>query len=344
LKTRALARPLVVIGVAACVALAACETRAPARLQDARPLMGTVVEVSVEGGDAEALKRAVDAAYREMGRLSDMMNHYHPDSVVSAINNAAGRQPVAAPPELMRVLEMARRASESSHGAFDITVGSVRGWRFNPQNPATPTPEQVRAQLPLVDYRNVVLDEHAGTVFLKRRGMRIDLGGIAKLPILDAGMRVLREHGIEHAMINGGGDVEVLGTTQGHPWRVGIRNPRAPEKLLAVLEVTSGFVVSSGDYERYFMRGGKRYHHILDPRTGYPTHGPHGVTLVSDDLATVNGLSAAVMVMGEKDGAALIRSTAGLEGLIVRRDDTLWTSPGLSARLHLLAPDNPPGS
>jgi thiamine biosynthesis lipoprotein len=302
--------------------------------------MGTVVEVSVEGADSDALKQAVDAAYREMGRLSDMMNHYNPDSVVSAINSAAGRHAVAAPPELRQVLEMARRASERSHGAFDITVGSIRGWRFDPRNPARPTPAQVKAQLPLVNYRNVVVDERAGTVYLKTPGMRIDLGGIAKLYIIDAGMQVLRGHGIEHAMINGGGDVEVLGTTQGHPWRIGIRNPRAPDQLLAVLEATRGFVVSSGDYERYFVRDGKRYHHIIDPRTGNPTQGPHGVTLVSDDLATVNGLSAAVMVMGEQAGEALIRDTAGLEGLIIGRDGTIWVSPGLAPRLHRLAPDS----
>ena len=206
-------------------AVIGCQPAKPVQHRDLRPLMGTVVQVAVEGTDEALLKRATDAAYQEMSRLSDMMNHYNPQSVVSAINNAAGRQPVPVPPELMQVLTMARAVSERSHGAFDITVGSLKGWRFNPEHPELPTPAQITRQLPLVNYRHVILDETAGTVLLKQPGMRLDLGGIAKLYILDAGLKVLQKNGVAHAMLNGGGDVVVMGTTQGHPWRVGIRDP-----------------------------------------------------------------------------------------------------------------------
>ena len=317
---------------------AGCHQTKPVKIQEIRPLMGTAVEMTLEGGDEAHLRRAVNDAYREMTRLSDMMNHYDPRSVVSAINAAAGRQPVAVPPELMQVLKMARAVSERTHGAFDITVGSLTGWRFDPAHPEMPAPAQIRAQLPKVNFRDVILDETVGTTFLRQPGMRIDLGGIAKLYILDAGMQTLKRNGIEHAMLNGGGDVEVMGTIQGHPWRIGIRDPRAPEKLLAAVELTRGFVASSGDYERYFIRHGRRYHHILDPRTGYPTQGPHGVTLVADDLDRVNGLGAAIMVLGATAGRALIEQTPGLDGLIVDRDGSLWVSPGLEQRLHFLEP------
>ena len=321
--------------------LAGCQKTELVQVRDNRPLMGTAVEMALEGTDDARLRQAMDDAYREMTRLSDMMNHYNPQSVVSAINDAAGRQPVAVPPELMQVLQMARAVSERTHGAFDITVGSLKGWRFNPEHPEMPTPAQIRAQLPKVNYRDVILDEAAGTTFLRQPGMRIDLGGIAKLYILDAGMQVLRRNGVEHAMLNGGGDVEVMGTIQGHPWRVGIRDPRAPEKLLAAVELTRGFVASSGDYERYFIRNGMRYHHILDPRTGYPTQGPHGVTLVADDLDRVNGLGAAIMVLGAAKGRELISQTPDLDGLIMDHDGSLWVSPGIEKRLHFL---EPPGS
>jgi FAD:protein FMN transferase len=324
----------VVAGLA--LLMGGCGQRELERLRDVRPLMGTVLEVSVEGPDPTRLKEAVDDAYAEMARLSDMMNHYNPGSVVSAINSSAGRKPVAIPPELMVVLQMAQTMSGRSHGAFDVTIGSLSGWRFDSQNPGIPTDQQVARQRPLVNFRNLVLDPAAGTAFLKFPGMRIDLGGIAKLYILDAGMRVLVRRGIEHAMINGGGDVNVLGTIQGHPWRVGIRDPRAPEKLLAVLELTQGFVASSGDYERYVVKNGKRLHHIIDPRTGRPTEGPHGVTIVSEDLAQANGLSAAVMVLGSEAGRELIRQSATLEGLIVDRDGSVWMSPGLNKRLRFI--------
>jgi thiamine biosynthesis lipoprotein len=266
-----------------------------------------------------------------------MMNHYNPDSVVSAINRQAGIAPVPVPRELMQVLTRAIMVSERTAGAFDITIGSLRGWRFNPQDPGMPKAEELRAELPLVNYRNIILDESAGTAFLARKGMRIDLGGIAKLYILDAGMGVLKRNWVTHAMINGGGDVAVLGTIQGRSWRVGVRDPQNPDRIFAIVELQRGFVVSSGDYERYFMRDGKRYHHILDPKTGYPTAGPRGVTLVSQDANLVNGLSSAIMVLGQARGRELIEQQPAMEGIIFGQDG-IWVSALLKKRLVQPAP------
>jgi thiamine biosynthesis lipoprotein len=303
--------------------------------QEARPLMGTLVSVTVQGDPAD-VRDKVDAAYREMARLSDMMNHYNPDSVVSEINRQAGQRAVKAPPELMEVLVMARRVSESTGGAFDITVGAFKGWRFNPEDPAMPSAQELGAALSLVDYRNVLLDEKNGTVLLKRPGMRIDLGGIAKLYILDAGMQVLKRLGIRQAMLNGGGDVTVTGTRDGRPWRIGIRHPRRAGELLATVELTRGWVVTSGDYERYFIRDGRRYHHILDPRTGFPAAGPQQVTLVGQDLSSLNGFSSAIMVLGAEKGRELLGRLSGAEGLIVESDGRVWLAPGSESRFKLL--------
>ena len=296
--------------------------------------MGTVVEISAEAHDERALRAAVEAAYREMARLSDMMNHYDPKSVVSAINDAAGVRAVTAPPELVEVLAMAQRLSARSSGAFDVTIGSLRGWRFRPGDTRLPSREEIARQLGKVGYRRLELDERAGTAFLAERGMRIDLGGIAKLYIVHAGMRVLERRGVTRAMVNGGGDVEALGAEHERPWRVGVRDPRAPDRLLGVLELRRGFVVSSGDYERYFVKEGKRYHHILDPRTGFPSAGPRGVTLVGTDLEAVNGVSVAIMVVGRDAGIRLLEATPGLDGLILDRDGPAWMSPGFRARFR----------
>ncbi len=324
------------------LALLAAGCHAPERPQyrEGRPLMGTWVEITVEGADLAALRPATDAAYREMTRLSDMMNHYDPASVVSAINRTAGVQPVAVPPELMAVLRRAQNVSQRTGGAFDVTVGSLGGWRFRADDPRQPEASQIAAQLPNVNWRRLRLDTTTGTAFLERRGARIDLGGIAKLYILDAGMRTLAAHGIGHAMINGGGDVVVRGTTRGRAWRIGIRDPRAPQQLLGTVEATSGFVVSSGDYERYFIRDGRRYHHILDPRTGYPAQGPRHVTLVAEQLDAVNGYGTAIMVLGLAAGQRLVADTPGLEGLIVDHDGSLWVSPGLAGRFMPVARGN----
>ncbi len=304
---------------------------------DTRPLMGTLVSMTVEGPRRDVLERGVNDAYREMSRLSDMMNHYNPDSAVSQINRAAGAQPVTVPRELMEVLAMARRVSERSEGAFDITVGSLKVWRFNPEDPAMPSPDEIQHALPLVNFRHVMLNEKNRTVLLKQHGMRIDLGGIAKLYILDAGMQMLKQRGITHAMINGGGDVAVMGSHQGRPWRIGIRHPRRGDVLLGTVELTQGWVVTSGDYERYFFRDGKRYHHILDPRSGYPAEGPQQVTLVANDIGRVNGYTLAIMVRGAEWGRAQIAQTPGLSGLIVDQAGQLWSSPGME-KLWLAAP------
>jgi len=322
--------------LAACLLGLAAALSAAAPLHEARPLMGTVVEVSVEppaGGEAQA-HAAIDAAYREMSRLSDMMNRYDPRSVVSAINDAAGRRAVHAPPELMAVLAMAQAMSARSDGAFDVTVASLRGWRFRADDPRMPSAAEIAAQLPLVDWRKLRLDAHAQTAFLAERGMRIDLGGIAKLFIVHAGMQVLERQGITRALLNGGGDVDVIGGSRARPWRVGVRDPRVPERLLGALQLERGFVVTSGDYERAFLRDGRRYHHILDPRTGMPATGPHGVTLTGERLEDLNGLGVAIMVRGKADGARWLTENPRIDGLIVDADHGVWMTPGFRARFQ----------
>ncbi|MDO9166203.1 MAG: FAD:protein FMN transferase [Rhodoferax sp.] len=302
--------------------------------QSSRALMGTRVDLTLQGDDASALPIAAEAAFAEMTRLADMMSRYRSTSVVSAINLLAGLQPVPVPPELMQVLLMARQAAQSSGGDFDTTVGSLQDWNFDPRQPSIPSARQIADQLSLVDQKNgLVIDERAGTAYLSKRGMRLDLGGIAKLPILQAGMRQLQRHGVVNAMINGGGDVLVTGQLNGRPWRVGLRDPRQPDKLLGVVALSQGFVAASGDYERFVMHEGKRLHHILDPKTGYPTTGPHGVTLISDQLEAINGLGTAIMVAGAEAGRARVAGTPGLDALMVDADSRLWLSPGMALRL-----------
>jgi len=295
-----------------------------ARIQEVRPLMGTAVEVIAEGPEEQVLRAAAEAAYREMQRLSDMMSHYDERSVVSAINAAAGVRPVAVPPELAEVLAQARRVSERTSGAFDVTVAALRGWRFRPGEQRIPPPEEIAAQLPKVDFRKLKVD--GSTAFLMERGMKMDLGGIAKIFILEAGRRTLEARGVRRALVNGGGDV--LGHSDGAPWRVGVRDPRAPEKLLGAVSFRRGVVASSGDYERAFERDGRRYHHILDPRTGYPAQGARGVTLVAQKPEAVNGLGPAIMVLGLQAGKKLV-AASNAEALIVDANGELWMSPGL---------------
>lgn len=333
LTRRRMAMALPLLGAAAW--LPAAQAVAPAPVARARrALMGTQVDMVAQGADERLLRAAMDQAWAEMERLTALMTRYQPGSTVSAINQAAGRRAVPVEPAVMAVLQAAQGISAQTQGAFDATVGALQAWQFGASG-ALPAAQTVAAQRRLVGYRNLVLDSEAGTAFLKEAGMALDLGGIAKLPILQAGMDTLRAQGVEHAMLNGGGDVLVRGQLNGRAWRVGLRDPRAPEKLLGVLPVQGqAIVASSGDYERFFMAQGERQHHILDPHTGYPTRGPHGVSLLARDAASVNGLGTALMVLGSRAAPALLQKRPGVEALVVERDHSRWQTPGMARALQ----------
>lgn len=306
----------------------------PSVQQTSRPLMGTRLDMTVQAERGIDVTLAMGAAFAEMQRLNDMLSRYRIGNPVHALHLAAGLQPVQVPPEMLNVLQMAVQRSQQSQGAFDITVGALTGWDFSQSRHITPSAAEIARELPLVDYRQLVLNEASSTAYLRRRGMRIDLGGIAKLPILQAGMRVLKAHGIQNAMLNGGGDVLVSGQLQGRDWRVGLRDPRAPERILGTVNLREGFVAASGDYERFFIHNGRRFHHILNPHTGQPSSGPHGVALIAQTLADINGLGAAIMVAGAEAGRTMLKPLASVDALMVDANQRLWLSPGMGQRLQ----------
>ncbi len=306
---------------------------APEVQRRSRSLLGTQLDITVDHADQALGAFAIEAAFAEMQRLEGLLSHYREDSELGALRRAAGRQALAVSPELWAVLRRAETVSAFSDGAFDATVGAYSGWDFAGASRHLPSSVELAAERRLVNYRDVVL-ERGGGVRLRKPGMRLDLGGIAKLPILQAGQNVLRHHGIRNAMLNGGGDVLCCGQLQGRDWRVGLRDPRAPQKLLLTIALRDGVVASSGDYLRCFWRDGRRYHHVLDPRTGLPSGGVHGVTLIANHSETVNGLGAAIMVAGAVQGRHLIANTPGMAGMIVSSDSTLWQSADV-ARLRV---------
>lgn len=301
--------------------------------QASKILMGTRLDLTLQGEDAAQMADAAVAAYAEMARLEQMMSRYRNTSVLNAINLAAGVQAVSVPPEMLQVLKMAQHASLTSHGAFDASIGALSDWNFDPAHASIPTAQQLAVQLPLVNANGLIINERQSTAYLSKRGMRLDLGGIAKLPILQAGMHQLQQRGINNAMINGGGDVLVNGRINGRAWRIGLRDPRQANQILGTVALTQGFVAASGDYERFVMHQGKRLHHILDPKTGYPTTGPHGVTLISSQLEAINGLGAAIMVAGADAGRSRLARMSGVDALICQSDGSMWFSKGMSSRL-----------
>lgn len=332
LSRRRFALALPLLGAVTWATPGLARTTGPQRAS--RNLMGTRVDIVADGADGPQLQAAIDQAFGEMQRLEAVLSRYREDSVVRRIAQAAGRHPVAVPPEAMAVLVSAQRVWRESAGAFDPTVGALSGWHFEPGQQAMPAAAEISAALRHVGARQLHLDEHAGTAYLAGRSMALDLGGIAKLPILAAGLRVLEREGVANALINGGGDVLASGRLQGRPWRVGVRDPRAPEKLLGAIALEGfGVVASSGDYERGFVHQGRRLHHVLDPQTGWPTQGVHGVALLARDVQAVNGWGTALMVQGMAAVPAWSARHPGVAVLAAGSDGALWQSSGMTAAL-----------
>jgi thiamine biosynthesis lipoprotein len=303
--------------------------------------MGSTLTLTAWTADDARAAAAFEEVFAEFLRLETLMSTWTGDSDVSRINRAAGVHPVPASGEVREVLTTARQISEWTGGKFDVTFGALSGlWKFDhDQDNVIPDAAEVQRRLALIDYRAVRIDDAAGTVFVARTGMSIHLGGIGKGYAVDRAAAILRGRGIRDFMIQSGGDIYVSGMKDGQPWRLGIQDPRGPaNRPFAELDLTDETFSTSGDYERAFVKDGKRYHHILDPATGEPARGARSVTIVADRAVLADGLSTGVFILGPDAGMALIERLPGVEGVIVSERNEVFISSGLRGRLAIVAP------
>lgn len=313
---------------------------APRVVERARVAMGSELRLTAWTADESAAVDAFERVFAEFDRLESVMSVWREGSEVQRLNAAAGQHPVPVGPDMLRVLRDARQMSDWTGGKFDVTFGALSGlWRFDhDQDNRVPDPRDVRALLPLVDYTALEVDEHAGTAFLKRPGMRVHLGGIGKGYAIDRAVEILRGRGVHDFMIQAGGDLFVSGRRGDRPWRVGIRDPRGPaDRSFAALDLTDATFSTSGDYERFFIQDGRRYHHLLDPDFGEPARGCRSVTIVTDRATIADGLSTGVFILGPSAGLALIERLPNVEGVIVTDRNAVIVSSGLQKRLIQLA-------
>ncbi len=299
-------------------------------------LMDTHVDVTIYSASTQAAQTAMGAMFEEMQRLEGLLSRHIQGSDLHRINAAAGEAPVQVRPETIFVLKRALEFAALSEGAFDPTVAPLLElWGFGGAAPAVPSVAQLARALELVDYRMVELDEELKTVFLPRRGMKLDLGGIAKGYIVDRGLELARGAG-SAAFINAGGDISVLGRKPGGgDWRIGVQDPRDSGSLVAIINLDAGSVATSGDYQRFFEVEGERFHHILDPDTGMPASGLFSVSIVAPDATTADALATSVFVLGQARGMALVEGLPGVEALIVNEKGELLLSSGLDGRVEI---------
>ena len=280
-------------------------------------MMGTIWTIEVvDHGQPDAARRTIDAAYLELARIDSLMSEWKPASPISQVNAAAGKQPVEVPAELRAILERSRQYGEKSEGTFDITWHGMAGiWHFD-DSFAVPQRAAVENARRNVNFRAIEIQ--GNRVFLPKAKMSIGLGGIAKGYAIDRASAILARAGFADTLVDGGGDVLVTGRREdGAPWRLGIQNPRGERgEMLGLVRVSRGAVVTSGDYERFRIVNGVRYHHIIDPRTGYPANASTSVTVMADTAERAVVLCKPIFILGPEKGLAFARAE-GVETMII---------------------------
>jgi len=298
--------------------------------------MGTVVEIAFIGENQEKAEKAALQAFHEVRRIEQLMSPKIETGDVFRINQSAGKEWVEVSPETLHVVKKSIDISELSEGGFDITVGPlVELWRKAREKGYPPSEKDLKRSLDLVGFRNVLINQ-GGKIFLKKGGMSIDLGGIAKGYAVDKVFEKLKKLGYQNLIVNAGGDLRAGGLKFGQPWSIGIQDPRIPDKILAKVSFTEGAIATSGDYEKYFIYQGKRYHHIFNPRNGLPEEECQSVTIVYKDGMISDAFSTTVFVLGPEKGYSLCQRVGGMDCLIVDKEGKIILSPGLKGRISFI--------
>jgi thiamine biosynthesis lipoprotein len=297
---------------------------------------------TTESLDATRVRSLFDAATAEIVRIEKLMTTWDPASEVSRINSAAGREAVKVGDETFDVIREALHASDISEGCFDITFETLHGlWKFDQDlDPHPPAPADVRARVKYLGYRHVKLDAAAGTVMLDEPHVRIGLGGIAKGYAVDKASLVLERAGLTSFFVQAGGDLYARGTKgDGSPWLAGIRDPRGSEgDYFATMAISNHAFSTAGDYERAYIVGNRRYHHIIDPRTGYPATASRSVTIWAPTALLADEVDDAVFILGPEKGLALVESLEGVGAVIVDAENRVWTSQRLAGNVRPVHP------
>lgn len=305
--------------------------------------MGSVFEVTAVHPDADLARAAIDAAYAEIDRIEQLISSWRADSETSLLNRRAGEGPVPLSRELIELIARCHKVSAWTEGAFDISIGPLLPiWDFRTPHPNLPAEETIAAAQALVDYRLISWDLQAGTATLAKPGMRIGFGAIGKGYAANRAVAVLKKAGILGGVVNAGGDMMVFGHNgQGKPWTITIAHPRQPGAALAELEITDQAVVTSGDYERFFLLDGKRYSHIIDPKTGWPVQGVRSTTVICPDAELADGMATALSVMGPA-GIALMERWKGFSAILVDDSGAIHATSDIAPHLPARKKENKP--
>lgn len=272
-------------------------------------LMGSVFELTLVEKDSALAHQHFQQVIGEIDRIENLISEWRPQTQISEVNQNAGIRPVRVDREVFELTRRALRYSGLSEGAFDVSIAAMdKLWRFDGSMTEMPAEDAIRRSVERVGYRHIVLDSAASTIYLAKAGMKIGFGSIGKGYAADKGRELMQQLGVQGGIVNASGDLSAWGAPpKGKDWKIGIYNPFKPRKILKVLKIKEASVATSGSYEKYAEIHGKRYSHIINPKTGYPSTGLTSVTVTGPTAEFANALSTSVMVMGEKEGIKLLK-------------------------------------
>lgn len=299
--------------------------------------MGNQFEISVVAEEEAFAHLAIENAVEEIRRIERLLTTFSEESQTAQINAAAGSHPVRVDDEVFSLIERSLKVSALTQGAFDLSYGSLdkRLWNFDTSLTSLPDSKTAKQSVRLINYRNILLDKKARTVFLKEKGMRIGFGGIGKGYAADKAKAVLQTLGVQSGVVNASGDLVTWGNQpNGKPWTVGISNPNAAHLPFSFLDISNAAIATSGSYEKFAMIGGKRYSHTIDPKTGLPVAGIKSVSIICSAAELADAMATPVMVMGIRAGLHLVNQLKGIACIIIDDEDKLFTSDNISIKQY----------
>lgn len=299
-----------------------------------RPMLGTIVNLTIIAPSGERASSAARAAFGEIERIEKLMSPHLAESDVSGINARAADGPVRVSADTFAVIALSQEVSRLTNGAFDASFASLgKLWDFSKEPFSPPKKSEVLRLLPLVNYKNVLLNKKDSTVRFARKGMKIGLGGVAKGYAIGKAIEALKKHGVRDAIVEAGGDLKVIGSKFGAPWRVGLMHPREKSIIITLTLKGGESIVTSGDYERFAIYKGIRYHHIIDPATGYPANGLVSVSVIAADPARADAFATALFVMGKEKSVELLTKRKYLRAILIDPGMKIYASKDLKERI-----------
>lgn len=301
-------------------------------------LMGARFDITIVAKDSLEAERNIDTVIAEITRIENLISDWIPVSQVSQVNAAAGLHPVKVDREVFQLAQRGIDFSRITGGAFDISFAAMdRIWKFDGSMTEMPSEEAIRKSVEKVGYQHIILDSAACTIFLKLPGMKIGFGALGEGYAADRCREMMIKRGIHSGIVNGSGDMATWGEQpDGKPWNVGITNPQKKDRLFAVIPVQNGAVVTSGSYEKFVVFNNRRYSHIINPATGYPSTGLTSVTVFGPSAERANGFSTSLMVLGKKAGLDLINRYPDYQCIMITDQGKVITSKNMNLKKHKL--------